>query len=78
VAPGYPDIEEAEHVPLIQVNMLKGRSDEEKRALLHAIHDAVRTSIGASEASIKVWISEFEATEYISDGVVRADQEAKT
>jgi|tagenome__1003787_1003787.scaffolds.fasta_scaffold20440216_2 4-oxalocrotonate tautomerase len=63
-------------MPLIQVNMLTGRSDEEKHKLLHAIHDAVRTSIGASEASIKVWINEFEPAEYISDGVVRADKDA--
>ena len=64
-------------MPLIQVNMLKGRTDEQKHKLLHAIHAAVRDSIGASEASIKVWITEFEATEYISDGVVRADQDAR-
>ena len=63
-------------MPLIQVSMLAGRTDDEKRRLLHAIHDAVRDSIGASEASIKVWISEFQATEYISDGVVRADKDA--
>jgi 4-oxalocrotonate tautomerase len=62
-------------MPLVQVSMLAGRSDDDKRKLLHAIHEAVRDSIGASESSIKVWISEFQATEYISDGVVRADRD---
>ena len=38
--------------------MLAGRTDDGKRKLLHAIHEheAVRDPIGASEASIKVWI----------------------
>ena len=34
-------------MPLIQINLADGRTDEQKRALLKAVTDAVQTSIGA-------------------------------
>jgi len=53
--------------------MAAGRTDEQKRALLTAITDAVHASIGAPMESIRVWISEFEATEYMQAGELLAD-----
>jgi tautomerase-like protein len=42
------------NMPPVQVNMAVGRTDEQKRALLSAITEAVQTSIGAPLASIRV------------------------
>jgi 4-oxalocrotonate tautomerase len=63
-------------MPLIQVNLAAGRTDAQKRALLQAITDAVESSIGAPVDSIRVWINEFEPTEYMAGGVMLADRRA--
>jgi 4-oxalocrotonate tautomerase len=63
-------------MPLIQVNLAAGRTDAQKRALLQAITDAVESSIGAPIDSIRVWINEFEPTEYMAGGVLLADLRA--
>lgn len=62
-------------MPLIQVNMAAGRTDEQKRALLAAITEAVQSSIGAPLASIRVWISEFPPTDYMAAGELLADRQ---
>ncbi len=65
-------------MPLIQVNMAAGRTDEQKKALLSAITQAVHESIGAPIPSIRVWINEFAPTEFMAAGELMADREAKT
>jgi 4-oxalocrotonate tautomerase len=55
-------------MPLIQINMLAGRTDEQKEALLRAVTDAVHESIGASLPSIRVWIHEMPKTHYMAAG----------
>ena len=44
-------------MPLIEVHLLEGRTDEQKKALLQAVTEAVHTSIGASLESIRIWIN---------------------
>lgn len=56
-------------MPLIQINMLEGRTPEQKKALLGAVTEAVHTSIGAPVSSIRVWVHEFSAEGYMADGV---------
>jgi 4-oxalocrotonate tautomerase len=65
-------------MPLIQVNLAAGRTDDQKRALLSAITEAVQRSIGAPLDSIRVWISEFAATEYMAAGEFLADRRVGT
>ena len=60
-------------MPLIQINMATGRTDDEKRALLSAVTDAVEGSLGVRRSSIRVWINEFESTEYMAGGQLLAD-----
>ncbi len=62
-------------MPLIQVHMAVGRSDDQKRALLAAITEAVHQTIGAPVESIRVWIDEFPRTEYMAAGRLLADKE---
>jgi 4-oxalocrotonate tautomerase len=63
-------------MPLIQINLASGRTAAQKRALLQAVTDAVESSIGAPLESIRVWISEFEPTEYMAGGELLADRQA--
>ncbi|MFT6045569.1 MAG: 4-oxalocrotonate tautomerase [Arenicella sp.] len=47
-------------MPIIQVNMIEGRSDDQKEALIDAIATAVMDTIGAPEENIRVIINETE------------------
>ena len=55
-------------MPLIEIHMLEGRSDQQKRALLDAVTESVRESIGAPLSTIRVWIQEFSPKEYMVAG----------
>jgi 4-oxalocrotonate tautomerase len=63
-------------MPLIQVHLAEGRTDDQKRDLLSAITHAVHASIGADLPSIRVWIVEVPATEYMTGGELLADRRA--
>ncbi len=65
-------------MPLIEIHMLEGRTDQQKRALLDAVTEAVRVSIGAPLSSIRVWIQEFPATDYMAEGHLYADKIKKS
>jgi 4-oxalocrotonate tautomerase len=64
-------------VPLINVNMAAGRTDDQKRALMAAITQAAQDTLGAPLASIRVWITEFETTEFMAAGETMADRRAR-
>jgi len=55
-------------MPLIEVHLLEGRTDEQKEKLMTAITKAVQESIGAPLPSIRVWIQEFSPQEYMVAG----------
>jgi len=61
-------------MPLIEIHMLEGRTDEQKKALLTAVTRAVQESIGAPVESIRVWVQEFSPKEYMAAGVLAADK----
>lgn len=61
-------------MPLIEIHMLEGRTDEQKRAVLDAVTEAVRESLGAPLNTIRVWIQEFSAKEYMVAGQLYSDR----
>jgi 4-oxalocrotonate tautomerase len=61
-------------MPLVEIRLLEGRTDEQKKTLLSAVTAAVHDSIGAPLESIRVWIQEFSPTEYMAAGVLAADK----
>lgn len=62
-------------MPLVHVSMAEGRTEEQKRALLRAISKVVQETLGAPEASIRVWITEFRPTDYLAGGEILADRQ---
>ena len=62
-------------MPLVEIHLLEGRTDDQKKALLAAVTAAVHDSIGAPLESIRVWVQEFAPTEYMAAGVLAADRE---
>ena len=61
-------------MPLIEVHLLEGRTDDQKKALLVALTKAVQDSIGAPLDTIRIWIQEFSPKEYMASGVLAADR----
>ena len=61
-------------MPLIEVHLLEGRTDDQKEALLAALTKAVQDSIGAPLDTIRIWIQEFSPKEYMASGVLAADR----
>ncbi len=64
-------------MPLVQISMASGRSAEQKRELLHAVTTAIHESIGAPIPSIRVWIHEFDANDFIAGGEILAERRAR-
>ena len=64
-------------MPLIEVHIADGRTDEQKRALLDGITKVVQDTIGASLDSIRVWIHELAPTHYMAAGELLADKRAR-
>jgi 4-oxalocrotonate tautomerase len=71
------DLGEENAMPLINVHMAAGRTDEEKKALMEALTKAAQDSIGAPLQSIRVWITEMQPTEFMAGGVLLADRQAE-
>ena len=61
-------------MPLIEVHLLEGRTEEQKKALLTAISKAVHESIGAPVDTIRIWIEEFTPKDYMAAGVWYGDR----
>ena len=45
-------------MPLINVQMLGGRSPDQKRALIRALADAVQTTLGVPEEAVRIILNE--------------------
>ena len=61
-------------MPLVEIHMLEGRTDEQKKALLDAVTAAIRDSLGVPLTSIRIWIQEFSPKEYMVAGELYADR----
>jgi 4-oxalocrotonate tautomerase len=64
-------------MPLVNVHMASGRTPAQKKALLEAITNAVVDTIGAQVDTVRVWIDEFPATDYMAGGELLADKQAR-
>jgi 4-oxalocrotonate tautomerase len=61
-------------MPLVEIRLLEGRTDEQKKALLAAVTTAVHESIGAPLEAIRVWVQDISPKEYMAAGVLAADK----
>ncbi len=63
-------------MPLIEVHLLSGRTDEQKRALLEALTRATTESLGVPLESVRVWVQEMSPREYMIGGTLAAERPA--
>jgi 4-oxalocrotonate tautomerase len=64
-------------MPLVNIHMAEGRTPEQKRALMEAITEAMVTHVGAPRESVRVWILEFPATDFMAGGELLAAKRAR-
>ncbi|MCF6746173.1 4-oxalocrotonate tautomerase [Blastococcus sp. KM273128] len=64
-------------MPFIQITMIAGRTEEQKRALLAAVSQATTDSIGAPPETVRAWIVEVPPTDIAVAGDTHADRRAR-
>ncbi len=64
-------------MPLVNVHMAEGRTQEQKRDLMEAITQAVVTHLGVTTASVRVWIEEFSEDHFMAGGELLSDRRAR-
>ncbi|MBA4355155.1 MAG: 4-oxalocrotonate tautomerase [Novosphingobium sp.] len=65
-------------MPIIEVNMLEGRSADDKERLIQALTDAAINSIGAPRESVRVLLREMPAGHFAVGGQSFAAKAAAT
>lgn len=63
-------------MPIAQINMLEGRTDDQKRILIAKVTDAIQEALNAPRSSIRVLLNELPKTQWGIEGVTVADREA--
>ncbi|MFB5193817.1 2-hydroxymuconate tautomerase [Neobacillus sp. KR4-4] len=66
--------EEEKNMPYVTVKMLEGRTDDQKRALVTKVTDAVSETTGAPKEAIHVMIEEMSKSNLGIAGVRKSDQ----
>nr|WP_300095691.1 4-oxalocrotonate tautomerase [Sedimentibacter sp.] len=61
-------------MPIIQVEMLKGRTLEQKRALAEKVTQAVVETANCPREAVKIIIREMEFENYSQGGVLKCDE----
>jgi len=61
-------------MPLVEIHMLEGRTDEQKKALLDGVTEAIRDTLGVPLTSIRVWIQEFSPKDFMIAGELYSDR----
>jgi 4-oxalocrotonate tautomerase len=60
-------------MPVIHIEMLKGRTLEQKRAMVEKVTDAVVETAKFPKEAVKIIIREMDTTELADGGVLRSD-----
>jgi 4-oxalocrotonate tautomerase len=61
-------------MPLVEIRLLAGRSEETKREILRSVTEALLASSGAPLERIRVWIQEMPPEHYMVAGVTAAER----
>ena len=61
-------------MPLVEIHMVEGRTDSQKKALMDGVTEAIRESLGVPLTSIRVWIQEFSPKVFMVAGELYAER----
>jgi len=62
-------------MPILQVEILKGRTVEQKRNMVKKVTEAVTETLDCPKEAVKIIIREMELENFASAGILRADNE---
>ncbi len=60
-------------MPFAQVHMIEGRTEEQKRAVIEKVTQALIEAVGAPKESVRVWIHDVPKTNWGIAGVSAKD-----
>ncbi|MGI6632572.1 MAG: 2-hydroxymuconate tautomerase [Bacillota bacterium] len=63
------------NVPIVQMEILKGRTVEQKRAMVKEVTDAICRTLNAPPEAVSIIIRDMEFDNYAKAGVLRSDQQ---
>lgn len=63
-----------DEMPLVEIHMLQGRTEKQKKEMLDGVTEAIRDSLGVPLTSIRIWIREFSPKDYMIAGQLYADR----
>ncbi len=66
------------NMPIIRIQMAKGRSQDEKTRLMKAVTEAVQESIGAPPPTIHIMIQEIPSEDIMIAGQLLSEKETKS
>ncbi|ATN02887.1 2-hydroxymuconate tautomerase [Staphylococcus capitis] len=61
-------------MPIVNVKLLEGRTDDQLKDLVNEVTDAVEKTTGANKEAIHVVIEEMKKSHYAVGGVRKSDQ----
>jgi len=61
-------------MPILQVEMLKGRTVEQKRAMVEKVTEAVAETANCPRDAVKIIIREMEYENFAQGGVLKCDE----
>jgi 4-oxalocrotonate tautomerase len=61
-------------MPILTVNLIKGRTLEQKRNLVKALTDAVCSTVDATPNSVRIILNEMQEDNYAFEGTLIADK----
>ncbi len=61
-------------MPIVQIEILEGRTIEQKRAMVKEVTDAICRSLNAKPEAVRIIIRDMKFEDYASAGVLRLDQ----
>ena len=61
-------------MPLVEIHLLEGRTKKQKKALLQAVTEAIQASLGSPLPTIRIWLKEFPADEYMVGGDLASER----
>ncbi|MCT6923482.1 2-hydroxymuconate tautomerase [Metasolibacillus sp.] len=61
-------------MPIITIKMIEGRTDEQKRALVQEVTEAVSKTVNAPKENISIIIEEMSKNHYATAGVLQMDK----
>ncbi len=61
-------------MPIVQIELLEGRTVDQKRALVKAVTDAICKTVNAPPEAVRIILRDMKFENYGAAGVLRSDQ----